>query len=51
MHKQLGGSREVKVDDVVQHRDVDTTGGNVRHDEHLDTTGSKLGYVDLTGCR
>ena len=50
VHKQLGRGRKVKVDDVIEHGDVNAAGCNVRHDKDLDVTGAELGNVDLACC-
>ena len=50
MNKQLGLGGEAKVDDVVQHRNVDASSRQIRHQEDTRSLVTELGDVDLT-CR
>ena len=51
MDEQLGLGREVIVDDVVQHGDVDTSSCEIGDNKHLGRLVPELGHVDLTGRR
>ena len=48
MYEEFGLGGEVVVDDVVEQRDVDTPGGQVRHQQHAALLVAELGHADLT---
>jgi len=50
MHKQLGLSRKVVVNDIVQEGHVEASCSQICHKKDLSLFRSKLGCVDLPGC-
>jgi len=48
VHKQLRGRGKVKVDDILQQWDIDTTRGNICDNEDLRLSVPELGQIDLS---
>ena len=49
MNEQLRLGGEAVVDDVIQHRDIDSPSRQICHQEDARSLVTKLGDVDLTG--
>ena len=48
VHKELGLGGKIVVDDIVQHGNVNTTRGHVRHEQQVDLTRAEASDVDLS---